>query len=270
MKSGLTCPATLITILALPRYVRLTHPQLFELIVRLKTLELHHGVQLHVLHVSGQKMQAQGTDALSHGDLNTGIMRHTNMLDFVPLHLTATDRSPQLVSWVESWAPPRKPVLLLTPKQWFTLGHGHMGAGIQVEGVWAPDDSAATNYIRLWAPPPAAADVAIEQLSFSRHKRPDLLHVFMCPRLMTHRWRKHLYKLSDILFNVPAGSHSSAPLWPVCMCEPLVVGLILPFLPAFPWTRRGTPEILDLESSLRCVWSGPPGSDRHLLRQLWV
>jgi len=67
----------------------LSNRQLFDLVLRLKHLKLHHGVQLHVIHIAGTRMQAQGTDALSHGDLLTGVMRDRNMLQFIPLHLTA-------------------------------------------------------------------------------------------------------------------------------------------------------------------------------------
>jgi len=46
--------------------------QLFELVLKLKCLELHHGLRLHLIHVSGTRMQAQGTDGLSRGDLTMG------------------------------------------------------------------------------------------------------------------------------------------------------------------------------------------------------
>ncbi len=67
--------------------------QLFELVLKLKCLELHHGLRLHLIHVSGTRMQAQGTDGLSRGDLTNGVMNGADMLSFVPLHLLAFDRS---------------------------------------------------------------------------------------------------------------------------------------------------------------------------------
>ena len=39
-----------------------TSVKLFDLIVRLKMIELEHGVKIIVTHVSGDRMQAQGTD----------------------------------------------------------------------------------------------------------------------------------------------------------------------------------------------------------------
>jgi hypothetical protein len=37
-------------------------PQLFELVLQLKQLELDHDIILHVIHISGRCMIAQGTD----------------------------------------------------------------------------------------------------------------------------------------------------------------------------------------------------------------
>jgi hypothetical protein len=39
-------------------------PKLFELILRLRKLEMTHGILLHVIHVSGKRMISQGTDGL--------------------------------------------------------------------------------------------------------------------------------------------------------------------------------------------------------------
>jgi len=111
----------------------------------------------------------------------------------------------------------------------------------------------------LWHPPPAAAGAAVEQLSFSRHKRPDLLHMFVCPRLLTQMWRKQLLKVADLVFTLPVGSRPN--MWPASMYEPLVIGLVLPFLPVFPWIRRRTPTLLEVESQLRGVWDSPEGSE---------
>jgi hypothetical protein len=39
-------------------------PLLFELILHIKQLELSHSLQLHVIHIAGSRMMAQGTDGL--------------------------------------------------------------------------------------------------------------------------------------------------------------------------------------------------------------
>ena len=42
-------------------------PKLHELIIRLKVLEMKFGVLVHIVHVSGKRMIAQGTDGCSRG-----------------------------------------------------------------------------------------------------------------------------------------------------------------------------------------------------------
>jgi hypothetical protein len=66
-----------------------SNPLLFDLVLRLKQLELTHSFSLQVIHVSGKRMQAQGTDGLSRGDLFTGVMRGEPLTHFIPLHQSA-------------------------------------------------------------------------------------------------------------------------------------------------------------------------------------
>jgi hypothetical protein len=40
-------------------------PLLFDLVLRIKILELKHGLHRHVVHVSGRRMIAEGADDLS-------------------------------------------------------------------------------------------------------------------------------------------------------------------------------------------------------------
>jgi len=72
---------------------------LFELVLCLKRLELHNGLRLHLIHVAGSRMQAQGTDGLSRGDLNAGVMRGKSMLSFAPLHSSPLDRTGGILPW---------------------------------------------------------------------------------------------------------------------------------------------------------------------------
>jgi hypothetical protein len=87
--------------------------------------------------------------------------------------------------------------------------YGHTSGEPDSNGLWMPTESGET--WMLWVPPPAASDVALEELLNSRHKRDYINHVVVIPRLMTHLWRKRLHKLSDLLLEVPAGSRS---FWP--------------------------------------------------------
>ena len=43
--------------------------KLFELVLRLKKLEVKYHIILHVMHVSGKRMIAQGTDGLSREEI---------------------------------------------------------------------------------------------------------------------------------------------------------------------------------------------------------
>ena len=75
-------------------------PKLFELILRLKTLELRTGSRFMVSHVAGDRMKRQGTDGLSRGCLHEGVGAGEAMLSFCPWHMSALDRSSSLKEWI--------------------------------------------------------------------------------------------------------------------------------------------------------------------------
>jgi hypothetical protein len=58
----------------------------------------------------------------------------------------------------------------------------------------------------IWNPPPALADIALEELDVSRHKWLHLNHVILLPQLMTYAWRTRLSKLCDLVFELPPGA----------------------------------------------------------------
>jgi hypothetical protein len=238
------------------------------LVLRLRRVKVDHSLQLHVIHISGKRMMAQGTDSLSRGDPSKGVMSCSPFLDFVPIHQSAMQRSRNIVSWCISWMPAKASLIPLTPMDWFIKGHGIIGGHNNLDGVWLPTLLDPRHNILLWCPPPAAADVAVEQLSVSRHKRPYLTHLFICPRLMTNLWWKRLLKIADFTFTLPAGYNKNT--WPAHMYEPLTIGILLPLLPSPPWFRRGCPSLLALEGELRAVWQNPQGNECALLRKLWV
>ena len=66
--------------------------KLFNLVLRLKKLEMHRQTKIHIIHVSGERMKEQGSDGLSRGNLNVGVMAGKVMLDFVPIHQTCLER----------------------------------------------------------------------------------------------------------------------------------------------------------------------------------
>jgi hypothetical protein len=62
-------------------------PCLFELVLQLKRLKLERDIILHVVHISGKWMIAQGTDGLSQADHLEGVMHGKPIQDFILLHL---------------------------------------------------------------------------------------------------------------------------------------------------------------------------------------
>ena len=96
--------------------------KLFELILELKELEFRNDFILHVIHVSGKRMIEQGTDGLSQGDHSQGVMLGKPMIDFVPLNLSAFDRSPSLKAWLEKVTTGSK-FFWLNPKGWFSVAN---------------------------------------------------------------------------------------------------------------------------------------------------
>jgi hypothetical protein len=78
-------------------------PILFGLVLRLHKLELHSGWKNHVIDIAGTRMISQGIDGLCRGDILTGVMGFADMFTFIPLALTAVERHPDLMDWVDSW-----------------------------------------------------------------------------------------------------------------------------------------------------------------------
>jgi hypothetical protein len=205
---------------------------LFELVLQLRTLEMKGLIQLQVIHIAGTRMILQGTDGLSRGNLSEGVMAGIPMLQFVPLHLSALDRHPELLSWIQDWVP--YPALqALQPAEWYDKGHGIQGGHYDSRGLWIP--TPIKDSWLLWCPPPAAADVTIDELMFLCHKHTHLNHIFIVPRLATHLWRKKLYKTCDIVLTLLPGSR---PFWSASAHEPLLIWLTLHFLSCSPGQLR--------------------------------
>jgi hypothetical protein len=76
---------------------------LHELVLKLRKIELDHSFILHVVHVSGTCMIAQGTNGLSRGLFLEGVMVGRDMLLYVDLAKGAIERQPKLVGYVQSW-----------------------------------------------------------------------------------------------------------------------------------------------------------------------
>jgi hypothetical protein len=236
--------------------------KLLDLIIRLQTLSTRLGVKIQIFHVAGTRMIAQGTDGVSRGFLGQGVMAGDSMRVHIPIYLSAVDRAPSnLVPWIRSWT--SKLAILLEPFDWYQTGHDISGWKECSDGFERP--RLAEGRVYIWSPPPYAADVAMAELRIARIKRQRSSHVFVCPRLCTMLWQRQLFKCADLVFEVPVGSD----VWPITMHEPLLIGLLFPFLRVKPWQLRGTPKMHAVGRDLRGVFENPKVDPRDLLRKFW-
>jgi hypothetical protein len=220
---------------------------LFDLMHRLRKLEMKGELLLHMVHVAGTRMMEEGADGSSRGDHTAGVMSGKSVLKFVPLQISAPDAEPKLVDWFRScWDFKRGPLEHLTPEGWFSAG---MEQG---------------NF--LWTPAPAAADVAGEQMARAIHKHPYSCHMFVAPRLMTARWRRRVAKLADFRFTLDAGFEH----WKKGRHEPLLIFVCLPLSVHSPWKLRGCRFVGQAEGKLRKLSGSSPGRVGAVLRQLFI
>jgi hypothetical protein len=222
--------------------------KLFELVLRLRKIEMAGSLFIHLVHVAGTRMIWSGVDGLSRGDHNAGIMAGEEMLSFVPLAQSAAERSSRLLPWVESWASPKNEesseVKFLSPTEWCDA---HPNGGTYV-----------------WTPPPAAAEAASEWLAQSIHKRPESTHIVLVPRLLTSNWRKRLSKISDLLFTIPLKSK----VWTSEEHEPLICAVCLPLSQESPWRHRGSARVKGICRRLPTMWEDGDDAPGGVLRQL--
>jgi hypothetical protein len=70
----------------------------------------------------------------------------------------------------------------------------------------------------------------------------------------------------DIVFEVPVGT----PEWPKEMHEPLLIGVLFPFIRAKPWQLRSTPKMFAMARKLRGVLGDSEMDGRDLPYQQQV
>jgi hypothetical protein len=141
---------------------------------------------------------------------------------------------------------------LLSPDPWFSRGHSHDGGYYDENRFWRLNIRAVKF---IWAPPPAAVDVAVEELRKALIKRRDCTHIFLCPRLLTPQWKRPLNKACDLVLFMQARSEA----WPIEM---------YPFLSVRPWQVRGTPKMLFLGRKMSGLLEDSNEVTGDLLRKL--
>ena len=77
-------------------------------------------------------------------------------------------------------------------------------------------------------------------------------------------WQRHLFRVTDLIIEIPAGSEG----WAVDMHEPLILALFFPYVRSKPWQLKGSPTFLEMEIALRLVLKTNDGSAGSLLQKL--
>ena len=96
-------------------------------------------------------MIAQGTDGISRGSLNEGVMDGQTMLDFIPIHLSAFERSGNPNPWLASWLL-EESVYIMDPMDWLFTGHGISGFEVDPESFERPILSSDSTYVWVATP----------------------------------------------------------------------------------------------------------------------
>ena len=120
----------------------------------------------------------------------------------------------------------------------------------------------------LWDVPPAAGEVAVEQLAAHVHGVPESLHIFLIPRLCTNLWRKQLGKVCDLILTIKPMQE----FWGCSMHEPLLICFYFPILPNEhrfrPWQLKGTRVVGNTERKVRGMQADNKPIDGLVLREL--
>ena len=192
-------------------------------------------------------------------------MRGKYYLSFIPFHLSALEREPKLVDWIKTLTKSKQhDTTSLSPGDWYEQGHDIAGWSKRSNHHSVPIIETGTF---IWSPPPAACDVALEELRKARIKRQDSTYfIIVVPRLMTPMWLKQMYKCCDLIVEIPP----SCEYWPSNMYKPCVVGNCFPYLSHSPWRLRSTLKLFQLRRELQKVWKEDQFSPGIILRKFLV
>jgi hypothetical protein len=90
--------------------------------------------------------------------------------------------------------------------------------------------------------------------------------MFVCPRLMTARWRRQAGKLADFKFELGPGSK----VWGAERHEPLLIFVCLPLSKHSPWKLKGTKFVAVLEGKMRKLHKTNCRRRGRVLRKLFL
>jgi hypothetical protein len=162
---------------------------------------------------------------------------------------------------------------------WFQQGHDIEGWRLRADGFKEPVLCGGQRTY-IWAPAPLAVEVALTETRKARIKRQSSAHIFVCPRLCTPQWLRHLYKAADIVFEVPVGTS----ILPATMHEPLLMASssLSSALTRGNWQLRRSPRYTIWEGicvkcsrsrkwtqAIFCANFGSVVSHSNICRSLW-
>ena len=156
-------------------------------------------------------------------------------------------------------------MIFLSPEDWFVRGHDIAGRDNNPDNKfdrrWRPKIERG---VYVWTPPPAAAEVALEQLRKARMKRHKSTHIVIVPKLFTNYWRKQFHKCCDFVVDIPA----HFKFWNSQLFEPLLMGFCFPYLNSFSYSISGTPKLCWMDRELRKVCKDDTMDPGNLLSEL--
>ena len=78
---------------------------------------------------------------------NEGVMNGVDLMDYLPFHLSALERSESMVDWIKSWS--GDDTIFLDPNDWFQRGHDIVGGTRNSDSFWLPHIESGTY---VWSP----------------------------------------------------------------------------------------------------------------------
>jgi hypothetical protein len=217
------------------------------MVLELRKMKMSGQFIIHFIWISGKRMISQGSDGLSRGDFSSGVMSGQHFLKHLPLDESAFDRQKELKNKLMACLPGNDWKVAST-EDWFYQVFQ------EPEASW------------VWAPPPALAKIAVEQMCEVKHIFPNSKHVFLCPALWTGTWRKALGKIADTMFSISARSY----LWPAAMFKPLTIAFLSSPLSSSPWTIRRSNQVGRWTSEICALQSDTRRAFRDKMREFWT
>jgi hypothetical protein len=130
--------------------------KLFELVLRVRLLQMEYRCQIIMSHILGKQMMAGGMDGVSCRHLKEGMSTGEDTMHFIPFHLLALQRSETMKDWIQ-WL--GNQAEFLEQDDWFERGCAISGGSKDANGFWRSKIQPETF---VWSSLLATANVALE------------------------------------------------------------------------------------------------------------